>query len=139
MRHVILPASAMILCRGKFVVSELEPGDKVQGYDFRNRRLAMGTISVANPVEPVQKVLVPISQFKVIPIANETVGLAPPGIEQTILSTRQFLGFCQKTMKLVIRELECPVKSEGTVEAIELQWEWPDYLWFEGILVGTEL
>jgi hypothetical protein len=100
----------------------------------------MGTINAVNPIDPVQKVLVPISQFKVIPIANETVGLAPPGVEQTILSTRQFLGFCQKTMKLIIRELEPPVvKPEEYVEAIELRWDWPDYLWFEGILVGTEL
>jgi len=138
-RHVILPTSAMILCRNKFVVADLQPGDQVQGYDYRNHRLAMGTIHAVNPVDPVQKVLVPISRFKIIPIAKETIGLVPSGVEKTIISTKQFLGFCHNKMKLIIRELECSMEFEDTIEAVELQWEWPDYIWFEGILVGTKL
>ena len=139
MRHVILPTNAMILCRNKFVVADLQPGDQVQGYDYRNHRLAMGTIHAINPVDPVQKVLVPISRFKIIPIAKETIGLTSSGVEKTIISTKQFLGFCHAKMKLLVRELECPMEFEDMIEAVELQWEWPDYIWFEGILVGTTL
>jgi len=138
-RHAILPVSAMILCRNKFVVKELCPGDQVQGFDYQRRRLAMGTICAIIPVDPVQKVLVPVSHYKIVPIAKETVGLTSTGVEGTIVSAKQFLGFCHEKLKLIVRELGCPREYEDTVEAVELQWEWPDYIWFEGILVGTVL
>jgi hypothetical protein len=138
-RHAILPVSAMILCRNKYVVADLQPGDQVQGYDYRNKKLILATIHAVNPVAPVQRVQLPLSQFKVIPIAKETIGLTALGTEEAILSARTFLGYCSEKAKLVIREIQCPIEHEETVEAVELQWEWPDYIWFEGILVGTKL
>jgi hypothetical protein len=129
----------MILCRGKFLVSELAPGDRVQGFDYRNKRLAMGTILAVTPVAPAQRVLVPITRYKMVPVTRETVGLAANGLEQPVMNTRNALGFCQDKMKVVDRELGCAVEFDELVEAVELQWEWPEYIWFEGILVGTEL
>jgi hypothetical protein len=40
---------------------------------------------------------------------------------------------------MVVRDLGFPVEYQEMIEAVELQWEWPEYIWFEGILVGTEL
>ena len=139
MRRVILPISAMILCRGKFLVSELAPGDQVQGFDYRSKRLALGTILAVTPVEPAQRVLVPITKYKMVPVTKETIGLSGDGREQPVMHTRSAMGFCQDKMKVIVRELGFAVESAELVEAVELQWEWPEYIWFEGILVGTEL
>ena len=139
MRHVILPVSAMILCRGKFLVSELVPGDQVQGFDYRGRRLAMATITSVIVVPPAQRVLVPITKHKMVPVTKETIGLAETGLELPIMVCRKVLGFCQDRLQVIVRELGFPIVTEEIVEAVELQWEWPDYIWFEGILVGTEL
>jgi hypothetical protein len=130
----------MILCRGKFLVSELVPGDQVQGIDYRSKRLAMATIAAVTPVAPALKVWVPLTGHKMIPVTKDTVGLEGTGRgELPVVNIRSALGFCQTGLKLVIRDLGFPLETEEMVEAVELQWEWPEYIWFEGILVGTEL
>lgn len=139
MRHVILPVSAMILCRGKFLVSELVPGDWVQGFDYRSKRLALATIASVTMVPPTQRVVVPVTRYKMVPVTKETIGLAENGIEQPVVKSTRVLGFCQQKLQLIVRDLGCPIEFAETVEAVELQWEWPEYIWFEGILVGSEL
>ena len=139
MRHVILPVSAMILCRGKFLVSELAPGDQVQGFDYRSKRLALATIDNIGAVSLARRVVVPITRYKMVPITKETVGLSGDGREQPVMHTRSAMGFCQDKLQVVVRELGCAKEFDEMVEAVELQWEWPDYIWFEGILVGSEL
>ena len=140
MRRAILPISAMILCRGKFLVSELVPGDQVQGIDYRNKRLAMATISAIGPITLAQRVLVPITQHKMVPVTKETVGLEGTGRgELPVIHIRSAIGFCQDRLNMVVRDLGFPVEYQEMIEAVELQWEWPEYIWFEGILVGTEL
>ena len=139
MRHCILPVSAMILSRGKFLVADLAPGDRVQGFDYRSKRLAMATITSVTPVAITQKVLLPITKYKMIPVTKETVGLTSYGIEQPIVNSRFAIGFCQQRLNLIVRELGFPVEFDEMIEAVELQWEWPDYIWFEGILVGSQL
>lgn len=139
MRHVILPISAMILCRGKLLVSELVPGDKVQGFDYHGKRLALATITDVRPVPPAQRVVVPINRYKMVPITKETVGLSGDGREQPVMHTRSAMGFCQDQLKVIVRELGPPIEFDELIEAVELQWLWPEYIWFEGILVGSAL
>jgi len=144
MRHVIVPSLAWILCRGKGVVADLVVGDQVQAYDYRNQKVCMATITGINPVESARHMLLPIERFKMIPITKETVGLTSVG-EKTLEETRQYIGYCHTNPgKLLERNFSTALEQhqlqqfEGIVaDAVELQWESPDYIWFEGILVGT--
>lgn len=106
----------------------------------------MATITAINPVESARHMLLPIERFKMIPITKETVGLTSAG-EKTLEETRQYIGYCDRNPgKLLERNFSTALEQhqlqqfEGIVaDAVELQWEFPDYIWFEGILVGTDL
>lgn len=149
MRHVVVPTLALIICRGKHVVADLVPGDQVQGYDYRNRRIGMATLTAINRVEAAKEVLLPIEHYKMIHFTRETVGLTPAGSEKTLVETRQYIGYCHENPgKLLTRNFSPAIDQAkltefvdglATTEAVELQWEWPEYIWFEGILVGTAL
>jgi hypothetical protein len=79
-----------------------------------------------------------------IPFTKETIGLTLVG-EKLLTETRQYIGYCHYTPgKLLERNFSPGIELknfDGVVvnDAVELQWEWPDYIWFEGILVGTSL
>jgi hypothetical protein len=128
------------------VVADLAPGDQLQGYDYRNRKVGMATIVAVNSVESIQHVLLPIERYKMIPFTKQTIGLTTTG-EKSLIETRQYIGYCpENPNKLIERNFNPAVDQQKLTEfkgitqnAVELQWECPDYIWFEGILVGTEL
>jgi len=138
-RTAILPAKAMILARGKFQAFELEPGDLIQAYDYNARRPVMAAISTNTPVEPVKKILAPVLQFKIIPFSLVTKALTPQGEKSLADGARQFIGYCNSNpTKLLIRTIDALIEYDEMVDAVQLMWEWPQYIWVEGILVGID-
>lgn len=120
-------------------MSELVPGDRVQGFNYRSKRLEMVMITAVRAVPPMQRVVVPINRYKMAPMTNATIGLAENGIEQPVVKSTRVLGFCQDQLKVIARELGPAREFDEMVEAVDLEWLWPEYIWFEGILVGSEL
>lgn len=138
MRNVILPTSASILCRNKLRVGELTPGDVVSGYDWQHRRVVMVTILEVNAVPPMLKVTIPISHFKTLNLVHDTVVLTSSGERAVKRGGHTYTGYCQENPKLLVsRLIENVLETRDEIETVELVWDHPEYIWTDGILVGT--
>ena len=110
----------------------------MQAYDYDTRRPVMGRIATVTPVEQVQKVLAPVFRYRVVPFGKTTVALTPQGERSLEQGARQLIGYCnQNPTKLLIRTVDTLIEYDEMIDAVELTWEWPKYIWAEGILVGT--
>jgi hypothetical protein len=140
MRSVIIPARAGVLCPHKMIAAELEPGDSVGGYDTYNRRVVSARIISIEKLPDAPKILVPISHFKTLTLVADTVVLTPYGERIFPQAKRQLMGYCyHNPKKLLTREVQTIIESKETVETVKLVWEGPEYIWTDGILVGTEV
>jgi len=140
MRRVILPVMAQISGRTKHFVENLQNGDQIQGYDYRNGKVALVTLTSVSVIKPVQKILLTVPGFRIIAVTRDTKMLSPQGECTVFDKPRQLIGFCQKNpINLLEREVGHFIEYAALWEVKELRWEGPQYIWAEGMLVGEEL
>ncbi len=140
MRNVIIPVEGWILCRGKFSVGELEPGDEISGYDSYNRRVAFAKIVAIEKLPSAPKISVPINRFKTITLVADTVVLTPFGERSLANAKSQLVGYCYQNPKNILtRDIQTLIESKEPVEVVRLTWEGPEYIWMGGILVGEKV
>lgn len=139
MRCVIVPARAGILCPNKLVVAELQSGDIVSGYDNYGRRVVNARIVSLEKLANQPRVSVPISRFQTLTLVADTVALTPTGEKALRQGIRQFMGYCYKSPKnLLIRDVDTIIESKEEIKVVKLAWEGADYIWTDGILIGTK-
>ena len=138
MRQVILPKNALIYCTGKFDAGLLVSGDRIQGYDYRNRKPVMITIAYAKPMPPQNKVVI-LTDLVTLNFCATTVLLTPYGERLPKDKPRELVRYCGLSPKIPrMREVLNQIDYNINVDAVKLVWECPDYIISQGILVGTE-
>ncbi len=139
MRQVILPFNATIIHNGKLFVTELVPGDLITGYDLRHKMLKTVTIQEITPVEQItKKVLMLHNHHKAVSFVDETIGVTTAGEKSLADRPVNFVGFCRHNTKvLTLRKVVNVVEYSDIIPAFLLKWETVDYIWSEGILVGS--
>ncbi len=139
MRQVILPYNAQIIHNGKLFVNELVPGDLITGYDLRNKMLKSVSILEITPLEVAKKLLLLQVYNKPVCFVDETVCYTPHGEKSLAERPINFIGFCRHNPKvLTLRTRLNVLDFPGvTIPAFLLKWDSPDYIWSEGILVGS--
>jgi len=139
MRQVILPYNATVIHNGKLFVQELAPGDLITGYDLRSKMLKSVTLQEITPVEQITKKLLMLqNHHKTVCFVDETVGYTTTGEQKLADRPSNFVGFCRHNTKvLTLRRVLNVIEYSDIVPAFLLKWDNTDYIWSEGILVGS--
>lgn len=139
MPQVILPCTATIIGEGKFIVEELVPGDRVVAYNFNSRALSTVTLTriTSELFYTVINVVLdfPHQSFILFP---ETVILSRHGEMKIANQPRDILGYCRANPKLTsCRQIYELREERCSLPGYQLEWEGPEYLRVEGLLVGS--
>lgn len=138
MRSAIVPVQAGILCPHKITVADLIPGDCINGYDPYRRRVTSACITSIEPMPVSKKILATMLRFQTQLLIPETIIYTPHGERSLADARHELYGYCYENPKnLIIRQVDSLIETGEQVDTIKLTWESPDYIWLNGILVGT--
>ena len=138
MRQVTLPLTAMILAPGRCCVGDLTVGDRVGGYDLRQRQPTLARITGIEPLLS-QEIVVTFTRYRTVSFVWDSVGLTVAG-EWPLNKTNtliRYMGYCTENPRAGIdRAVEVVSYGTNLIKAAHLTWEGPNHIWSNGILVG---
>lgn len=137
--RVILPETAIVKTwdRGDQPVGALDFGDRLIGYDLRERALKVIDLTFVESAPEEAVLQLHIQHFRWINVFGGTMTNTSRGIARAD-SSDQFVGYCvinplRSSLRIVIEATE-----SGPVPGVVLHWEGSDLIWSEGLLVGSD-
>jgi len=134
-----LPASAILKTwrDGDQPASAVQPGTQVIAYCVPSRDIKVVRVVSVTPIPPQDVLQVEIQNFRIITGFPETEAFTARGLQRLDSLPSMYQTYCVMNPKRLASRTPLSVFGNGAQAGVLVEWDTDDYLYAEGLLVGS--